>query len=200
VRPNFLLFLLIAAVGLAGCAGNEASDPPRQPKANAAWRKSLGDASFVTLAAGETRQFNVTPDLQTFGFPEGISYFVVIALARSDAARTLTLRTLPVNPLRVRETHVFVPRVAVVAPDGSVRRYVELEFQPNTQWIVQRLIARNVGWQGSFTVAAGETRFAVYTATLLPQTLRLPLIDEPGGYWYVPSGPTGVVEITLNAN
>jgi len=29
-------------------------------------------------------------------------------------------------------------------------------------------------------------------------TLRLPQIDETGGYWYVPSGPTGVVEITLN--
>lgn len=192
------LSLLIAMVGLAGCASNEAPDQPHQPKANAAWRKSLGEANFITLAAGETREFKITPDLQTFGFPEGISYFVGITLAPSDAARTLTLRTLPLNPLRVRETHVFVPRVAVVAPDGSVSRYVELEFQPNTQWIVQRLIARNVGWQGSLALAPGESRIAVYTATLLPQTLRLPLIDEPGGYWYVPSGPTGVIEVTLD--
>ena len=194
----FRLLLLVAVVGLTGCASNEATQQPHQPKANAAWRNSLGEATFIPLAAGETREFKITPDLQTFGFPEGISYFVGIALAPSDAARTLTLRTLPLNPLRPRETHVFVPRVAVVAPDGSVRRYVGLEFQPNTQWVVQRLIARNVGWQGSFTVAAGETRFAVYTATLLPQTLRLPLIEEPGGYWYVPSGPTGVIEITLD--
>lgn len=196
----FQLFLLVAAIALAGCASNEVAAPPHPPKANAAWRKSLGEATFITLAAGETREFKITPDAQTFGFPEGISYFVGITLARSDAARTLTLRTLPLNPLRPRETHVFVPRVAVVAPDGSVSRYVELEFQPNTQWVVQRFIARSVGWQGSLALAPGETRIAVYTATLLPQTLRLPMPGEPGGYWYVPSGPTGVVEITLNAN
>ncbi|HSD99179.1 MAG TPA: hypothetical protein VLB72_00420 [Burkholderiales bacterium] len=196
----FQLFLLVAAIALAGCASSEVSAPPHQPKANAAWRKSLGEATYITLAAGETREFKITPDLQTFGFPEGISYFVGIALARSEAARTLTLRTLPLNPLRPREAHVFVPRVAVVAPDGSVSRYVELEFQPNTQWVVQRLIARNVGWQGSLALAPGETRIAVYTATLLPQTLRLPMPSEVGGFWYVPSGPTGVVEITLNDN
>lgn len=194
----FRLLLLIAVVGLAGCASNEASDQPHQPKANAAWRRSLGDATFITLAAGETREFKITPELQTFGFPEGISYFVGVALARADAPRTLTLRTRPVNPVRVRVNHVFVPRVAVVAPDGSVSRYVGLEFQPNTQWIVPRLIARNTGWQGSFTLAPGESRLAVYTTTLLPQTLRLPLPDEPGGYWYVPSGPTGVIEVTLD--
>lgn len=194
MRPNFLLFLLIAAVGLAGCAGNEASAPPHQPKANAAWRKSLGDASFVTLAAGETRQFNVTPDLQTFGFPEGISYFVGLALARSDTPRTLTLRTAPVNPLRPWQTHVFVPRIAVVAADGSVSRYVELSFQP----ITPRVLTGKAGWQGSLSLAPGESRLAVYTATLLPQTLRLPLPEEPGGYWYVPSGPTGVIEVTFS--
>ena len=194
----FRLLLLIAMVGLAGCAGNEASEQPHQPKANAAWRRSLGDATFITLAAGETREFKITTDLQTFGFPEGISYFVGLALAPSDRSRTLTLRTLPVDALRPRETHVFVPRVAVVAPDGSVSRYVGLEFQPSTQWIVPRLLPRNTGWQGSLTVAAGETRIAVYTATLLQETLRLPEIDRVGSYWYVPSGPTGVIEITLN--
>ena len=192
------LSLLIGFAGLAACAGNEAPEQPRQPKPNAACCRNLGEGTFVALAPGETREFKITAGLQTFGFPEGTSYFVGLALARSDAPRTLTLRTLPVNPLRPRETHVFVPRVAVVAPDGNVSRYVELEFKPNTQWIVQRLIARNTGWQGSLTVAAGETRVAVYTATLLPQTLRLPEPDEPGGYWYVPSGPTGVIEITLN--
>ncbi|MGH8632614.1 MAG: hypothetical protein ACRET7_00615, partial [Burkholderiales bacterium] len=160
--------------------------------------RSLGDATFITLAAGETREFKITTDLQTFGFPEGRSYFVGIALPRSDTPWTITLRTLPVNPLRPRVSHVFVPRVAVVAPDGSVSRYAELEFKPNTQWIVQRLIPRNTGWQGSLTVAAGETRVAVYAATLLQETLRLPMIDEPGSYWYVPSGPTGVILITLN--
>ena len=194
----FRLLLLICGSGLVGCAGNEVPEQPRQPKANAACCRSLGDATFITLAAGETRAFKITAGQQTFGFPEGTSYFVGLALARSDAPRTLTLRTLPVNPFRPRETHVFVPRVAVVAPDGSVSRYVELEFKPNTQWIVQRLVPRSTGWQGSLTVAAGETRVAVYAATLLQETLRLPQIEEAGGYWYVPSGPTGVIEITLN--
>jgi len=187
----------MSVAGLAGCAGIDAPEP-RQPKPSAACCRSLGDATFVTLAPGETREFKITSDLQTFGFPEGRSYFVGLALARSDTPRTLTLRTLPVNPLRPRETHVFVPRVAVVAPDGKVSRYVELNFQPNTQWIVQRFLPRNTGWQGSLTVAAGETRIAVYTATLLQETLRLPQTDEAGGYWYVPSGPTGVIEITIN--
>ena len=191
------LLLLIGVAGLAGCAGIETPEP-RQPKPSAACCRSLGDATFITLAAGETREFKITTDLQTFGFPEGRSYFVGLALARSDTPRTLTLRTVPVNPLRPRETHVFVPRVAVVAPDGSVRRYVELNFLPNTQWIVPRLLPRNTGWQGSLTVAAGETRVAVYTATLLQETLRLPQSDATGGYWYVPSGPTGVIEIALN--
>ena len=195
----FRIALLIAMAGLVGCAGNEASDQPYPPKANAAWRRSLGDATFVTLAAGESREFKITPDSQTFGFPEGISYFVGLELARSDAPQTLTLRTLPINPLRPREAHVFVPRVAIVAPDGSVSRYVGLEFEPGSKWIVPRLFARNNGWQGSLTLAPGESRLAVYTATLLPQTLRLPQEEEPGGYWYVPSGPTGVVAITLEA-
>ncbi len=194
----FRSLLLIGVAGLAGCAGIEGPEQPREPKQNAACCRSLGDATFATLAPGETREFKITTDLQTFGFPEGRSYFVGLALARSDTPRTLTLRTLPVNALRPRETHVFIPRVAVVAPDGKVSRYVELNFQPNTQWIVPRLLPRNTGWQGSLTVAAGETRVAVYTATLLQQTLRLPELDQPGGYWYVPSGPTGVVEITLN--
>jgi hypothetical protein len=188
------LSLLIAIVGLAGCASNEASAPPHQPKANAAWRRSLGDATFITLAAGEMREFKITPDLQTFGFPEGISYFVGLALPRSDAPRTLTLRTLPLNPLRPRETHVFVPRVAVIAPDGSVSRYVEVSFQP----IAPRFLTGKASWQGRLALAPGESRLAVYTATLLPQTLRLPLPDEPGGYWYVPSGPTGVIEVTFS--
>jgi len=192
------ILLLIGVAGLAGCAGTGAPEQPRQPKPNAACCRSLGDATFVTLAPGETREFKITTDLQTFGFPEGRSYFVGLALARSDTPRTLTLRTLPVNPLRPRETHVFVPRVAVVAPDGRVSRYVELNFQPNTQWIVPRFLPRNVGWQGSLMVAANETRVAVYAATLLQETLRLPQGDVPGSYWYVPSGPTGVVEITLN--
>jgi hypothetical protein len=186
--------LLVAVIGLCGCASNEASKQPHQPKANAAWRKSLGDATFITLAAGETRQFKITPDLQTFGFPEGISYFVGIALARSDAPQTLALRTLPVDPLRQRATHVFVPRVAVVAPDGSVSRYIGLNFQP----IPARLLTGTTGWQGTLTLAPGESRLAVYTETLLPQTLRWPMPDEAGSYWYVPSGPTGVIEVTLD--
>lgn len=187
----------MSVAGLAGCAGIDTPEP-HQPKPSAVCCRSLGDATYVTLAPGETREFKITTDLQTFGFPEGRSYFVALALAQSDRPRTLTLRTLPVNALRLRETHVFIPRVAVVAPDGRVSRYVELNFQPNTQWIVPRLLPRNIGWQGSLAVAAGETRVAVYTATLLLETLRLSLADEPGGYWYVPSGPTGVIEITLN--
>jgi hypothetical protein len=191
------LLLLIGVAGLAGCAGIETPEP-HQPKPSAACCRSLGDATFIALAAGETREFKITTDLQTFGFPEGRSYFVGLALGRSDTLRTLTLRTLPVNSLSAREAHVFVPRAAVVAPDGSVSRYVELKFQPNTRWIIPRLLPRNIGWQGSLTVAAGETRIAVYTATLLQETLRLPQIQETGGYWYVPSGPTGVIEITLD--
>jgi len=193
----FRLLLLIGVAGLAGCAGIEGPEQPREPKQSAACCRSLGDATFVTLAPGETREFKITADLQTFGFPEGRSYFVGLALARSDTPRTLTLRTVPVNAFRPRETHVFIPRVAVVAPDGRVSRYVELDFQPHTQWIIPGVLPRNSGWQGSLTVAAGETRLAVYTATLLQQTLRLSTANEPGGYWYVPSGPTGVIEITL---
>jgi len=193
------LLLLIGVAGLAGCAGNEGFERFREPKPNAACCRSLGDATFVTLVPGETREFKITTDLQTFGFPEGRSYFVGLALIPpSDTPRTLTLRTLPVNPFSAREAHVFIPRVAVVAPDGKVSRYVELNFQPNTQWIVSGVLPRNRGWQGSLTIAAGETRVAVYTATLLPETLRLSEIDQPGSYWYVPSGPTGVIEITLN--
>ena len=189
---------ILLLIGLAGCAGIEGPEQPREPTQNAACCRSLGDASFVTLAPGETREFKITTDLQTFGFPEGRSYFVGLALAQSDTPRTLTLRTVPVNALTPRETHVFIPRVAVVAPDGRVSRYVELKFQPDTQWIVPRLLPRNTGWQGRLTVAGDETRVAVYTATLLQQTLRLPQANQPGDYWYVPSGPTGVVEITLN--
>ena len=192
------LSLLIGFAGLAACAGIEATEQPRQPKPSAACCRSLGEANFVNLAPGETREFKFTTDLQTFGFPEGRSYFVGLALAPSDRPRTLTLRTLPVNALSPREAHVFIPRVAVVASDGKVSRFIELDFQPSTQWIVPRLLPRNTGWQGSLTVAAGETRLAVYTATLLQETLRLSQVDVPGGYWYVPSGPTGVVEITLD--
>jgi hypothetical protein len=195
----FRMTLLIAMAGLAGCAGNEASDQAYPPKANAAWRKSLGDATFVTLAAGESREFKITPDSQTFGFPEGISYFVGLELARSDASQTLTLRTEVVYPFRPRETHVFVPRVAIVAADGRVSRYVGLDLQPSPRRVFAQPFARNNGWQGSLTLAPGESRLAVYTATLLPQTLRLPQDENPGGYWYVPSGPTGVVVITLEA-
>jgi len=188
------LLLLISAAGLAGCAGIEEPAQSREPKPSAACCRSLGDATFVALAPGETREFKITTDLQTFGFPEGRSYFVGLALARSDTPRTLTLRTVPVNPLRRRETHVFIPRVAIVAPDGKVSRYVELDFRPGTP----SLLAGSGGWHGSLNLAAGESRVAVYTATLLPATLRLPLEYEPGGNWYVPSGPTGVIEITLN--
>lgn len=194
------LSLWIALAGLAGCAGNEASVEPHQPKANAEWRRSLGEASFVTLAAGETRQFRITPELQTFGFPEGISYFVGLALSSSEASRTLTLRTFPVDPLWRSRTHVFVPRLAIVAADGKVTRYVELVFHPSTEWAVRDVFPRKTGWKASATLAPGESRLAVYTATLLPQTLRLPEKGEVGDYWYVPSGPTGVIEVTLNVN
>jgi hypothetical protein len=188
------LLLLISAAGLAGCAGIEEPAQSREPKPSAACCRSLGDATFVALAPGETREFKITTDLQTFGFPEGRSYFVGLALARSDTPRTLTLRTVPVNPLRRRETHVFIPRVAIVAPDGKVSRYVELDFRPGTP----SLLAGSGGWHGSLNLAAGESRVAVYTATLLPATLRIPLEYEPGGNWYVPSGPTGVIEVTLH--
>jgi len=188
------LLLLISAAGLAGCAGIEEPAQSREPKPSAACCRSLGDATFVALAPGETREFKITTDLQTFGFPEGRSYFVGLALARSDTPRTLTLRTVPVNPLRRRETHVFIPRVAIVAPDGMVSRYVELDFRPGTP----SLLAGSGGWHGSLNLAAGESRVAVYTATLLPATLRMPLEYEPGGNWYVPSGPTGVIEVTLH--
>jgi hypothetical protein len=188
------LLLLISAAGLAGCAGIEEPAQSREPKPSAACCRSLGDATFVALAPGETREFKITTDLQTFGFPEGRSYFVGLALARSDTPRTLTLRTVPVNPLRRRETHVFIPRVAIVAPDGKVSRYVELDFRPGTP----SLLAGSGGWHGSLNLAAGESRVAVYTATLLPATLRMPLEYEPGGNWYVPSGPTGVIEVTLH--
>jgi len=188
------LLLLISAAGLAGCAGIEEPAQSREPKPSAACCRSLGDATFVALAPGETREFKITTDLQTFGFPEGRSYFVGLALARSDTPRTLTLHTRPANPLRPRETHVFIPRVAIVAPDGKVSRYVELDFQPGTS----SLLTRSGGWHGSLKLAAGESRIAVYTATLLQETLRLPLEYDAGGYWYVPSGPTGVIEISLS--
>ena len=186
--------LILAAV-LAGCAGTGPQVEPQQPRANAAWRSSLGEATFVTLVPGETRTFRITPDQQTFGFPEGISYFVGIALPRFDRPRKLTLRTLIRGPLRSRDTHVFVPRVAVIAPDGKVARYVELEFQPS---IRRAFLARDAGWEGSLTLDSGDMRLAVYTSTLIPQTLSIPEPDEPGGYWYVRSGPTGTVEITLS--
>jgi hypothetical protein len=189
------LILLVLASGLAGCAGTAAQDGSSQPKANAAWRNSLGEATFVTLVPGETRTFRITPEQQTYGFPEGISYFVGIALPPSDRPRKLTLRTLVDDPIRKRDTHVFVPRVAVIAPDGKVARYVEPEFQPSER---PAFLARNAGWESTLTLDSGETRLAVYTSTLLPQTLRLPLPTEPGSYWYVPSGPTGVVEITFS--
>ena len=187
-------------VGLAGCAGNPASDQPQQPKANAEWRSSLGEASYATLAAGETRRFRITPELQTFGFPEGISYFVGVTLAASDASRTLTVRTFPMDPMWRTRTHVFVPRVAIVAPDGKVSRYVELEFYPSTERLSRRFLPSEPGWQASVTLGPGESRLAIYTATLLQQTLRLREIGEAGDYWYVPSGPTGVIEVSLNAN
>jgi len=187
------LLLLIGVAGLAGCAGIEEPAQSREPKPSAACCRSLGDATFVAMAPGETREFKITTDLQTFGFPEGRSYFVGLALARSDTPRTLTLRTVLVNPLRRRETHVFIPRVAIVAPDGKVSRYVELDFRPGTPSVLAPS-----SWHGSLNLAAGESRVAVYTATLLPATLRLPLEYEPGGNWYVPSGPTGVIEVTLH--
>lgn len=185
--------LLILAAVLTACAGTGSQDGQHQPRANAAWRNSLGDATFVPLVPGETRTFRITPEQQTFGFPEGISYFVGIELPRSDRPRTLTLRTLPADPLRRRETHVFVPRIAVVGSGGGVSRYAGLEFTPFTRGLFTER-----GWEGRLTLNPGEARLAVYTETLLPQTLRLPEPTEPGGYWYVPSGPTGVVEITLN--
>jgi hypothetical protein len=189
------LLLLFCVAGLAGCAGSGAQSGPHQPRANAAWRASLGEATFVTLVPGETREFRITPEQQTFGFPEGISYFVGIALPQSDRPRKLTLRTLVADPFWQRESHVFVPRVAVVAPDGKVARYVGLEFEPSVRHSIR---ARDAGWVASLSLAPGESRLAVYTPTLLPQTLRIPEPGQPGGYWYVPSGPTGVVQITLN--
>lgn len=188
--------LLIGVAGLAGCAGIEGTAQPREPRQNPACCRSLGEATFVMLAPGETREFRITPELQTFGFPEGRSYFVGIALPRSDRPRTLTLRTQPVNPLRPQATHVFIPRIAIVASDGKVSRYAEPDFRPGTAG----RIARSSSWRGTLELAAGESRIVVYTATLLPRTLRLPQENEPGGYWYVPSGPTGVFEITLNDN
>jgi hypothetical protein len=190
----FRLLLLIGVATLAGCAGIEESGQPREPKPNAACCRSLADATYVALEPGETREFRITEDLQTFGFPEGRSYFVGLALARSDAPRTLTLRILPPNALRPREARIFIPRLAIVAPDGKVSRYVELDFQPGASG----LIAQSGGWHGSVKLAAGESRIAVYTATLLPETLRLPMHTAAGGYWYVPSARTGVVEIGLS--
>ena len=189
------LILLVLAAGLAGCAGTSAQDGSSPPRANAAWRNSLGEATFVTLVPGETQSFRITPEQQTFGFPEGISYFVGIALPRSDTPRTLTLRTVVDDPLRRRDAHVFVPRVAIVGPDGKAARYVELEFQPS---IRRAYLVNYAGWEGSLTLYSGETRLVVYTSTLLPQTMRVPEPTEPGGYWYVRSGPTGTVEITLS--
>ena len=57
------LLLLIGAAGLAGCAGIEAPEQPRQPTQSAACCRSLGDATFITLAPGETREFKITTDL-----------------------------------------------------------------------------------------------------------------------------------------
>jgi hypothetical protein len=188
----YRLLPFIVVFGLAGCATNEGQ--PHQPKASATCCKSLNDASYVTLVPGETREFRITPETQTFGFPEGRSYFVGVTVPRSDGLQTLTLRTLPVNTLRPSETHVFVPRIAIVAPDGKVSRYVEPDFRPHTAG----LLWRNAGWLASLQLAAGETRVAVYTATLLTQTLRLPLENEPTSFWYVPSGPTGSIEVTLD--
>lgn len=196
--PLRVLCCALPLACLAGCAGDPATVQPLEPEKRSACCRHLGEATYVKLVPGETREFRITSDYQSFGFPEGRSHFAGVALPPSDLPRSLTVRTLPMSPLRASFAHVFIPRIAVVGPDGRVTRYTELEFQQSTRWIVDKVLPRNTGWEGRLTLAAGESRVVVYTATLLAQSLRINEADQVGGPWVVPSGATGVLEITLN--
>jgi hypothetical protein len=134
-------------------------------------------------------EFKITTDLQTFAGRQEL-------LRRPGAGpirhALTTLRTVPVN-LAQASGDGRSPESRHRGSDGKVSRYVELDFRPGTP-----SLRAPTGWHGSLNLGAGESRVAVYTATLLPATLRLPLENEPGGNWYVPSGPTGVIEVTLH--
>ncbi|HEX2830654.1 MAG TPA: hypothetical protein VHP37_30230 [Burkholderiales bacterium] len=191
------LHALIATLALAGCATGPLSHTGTflPPQHYAALEKaplcceSARDISYLKLIPGAEQAAAITPESPVFQFDHQRAYFAAFELPAG--ARTLVVKTYPVNMLWNVSGHVLLPSI----------RFLDADYRPlvteSPDYIARNppLIGRSWG-EATIAIPAAARFFVLFEGNRLSY-LAWRDSEQPGGLLYVRSGPTGELSVLV---
>lgn len=191
---------LWAAVALSACASGPLDQtgtflPPehaRQLEAARLCCASYREVPSERLNLGEERAFTLTPGSPVYEFPHGRSFFAAYELP--PGARTLLIKTVPVNMLFNPVGHVLVPGVIFLDQNR------EFSGSSRPVFIPRRPLVIGDSWAEAFVPVPANARIAIVVDAKSGGTLAWRDSDQRSGYLYVRTGPTGTGSVTASAN
>jgi hypothetical protein len=190
---------LWAVLALSACASGPLDQtgtflPPehaRQLEAARPCCASFREISFEKLSLGEEKAFTLTPSSPVYQFPHGRSFFAAHELPAD--ARTLLVKTVPVNMLYNPVGHVLIPGVIFLNQDRELSGAVRPVFVPRLPRVI------GVSWAEAPVPIPANARFAIVVDGKSGGDLAWRDSDQRSGYLHVRAGPTGAGSVTASA-
>lgn len=191
--------VLLSLVALSGCASGPLSNtgtflPPEHTQLLAQGKvccSSYREVRYGSLGVGKEVEFSITPESPIFEFKNGRSFFAAFELPAGNA-RTLTLKTYPVNMLYNRAGHVLVPGVQFL--DAELR----LIDAQTPMYIARNPRVIGNSWGETEINVPSAARFVVVLDGKSSKGLSWRDSDQRGGFLFVRSGPTGDLSIAVS--
>lgn len=183
---------------VAGCASGPFTEtgtflPPKHHRALQAAPLcclSYREMRFTALQPNVETKHGITPDAPVFEFKGRRSFFAAFELAASEGQLLVT--TKPVNMLWNLAGHVLVPTVVFLDRDHEVIATVQPAYET-------RLEFQRGAWAEGRIAIPKSARYAVIRANWSADGLEWRDPEQPSGFFFVRSGPTGEVAVTLLA-
>lgn len=151
---------------------------------------SYGQIQFGKLKMDEEKSFALLPSSPVFQFPHGRSFLVGYELPAG--AKTLLLKTLPVNMLYNRTGHVLVPAVVFLDEKKELSEIVRPSF------VSRRPSFIGDSWAEGSVAVPSNAKFAIVVDAKAQQGLAWRDSDQRSGYLQVRSGPTGMGSVVIS--
>jgi hypothetical protein len=155
-------------------------------------RSSYREMPTQKLYLSEEQAFTLTPTSLVFEFPHRRSFFTAYELPIN--ARTLLVKTLPVNMLYNRVGHVLIPGIIFLNQDRQPSGSAGPSFVARQPRVIGQ------SWAEASLVVPPNARFAIIVDAKSGADLAWRDLDQRSGFLHVRSGPTGTGSVTALPN
>jgi hypothetical protein len=180
---------------VAGCATGPFTEtgtflPPKHQRALQAAPlccKSYRDIRFTALQPNVQTKHALTPHAPVFEFEGRRSFFAAFELAAPEGQLRVT--TKPVNMLWNLTGHVLVPKVDFLNRDHEVIATAQPSYETKLEF-------QRGAWAEARIAIPEAARYAIVRANWTADGLEWRDPEQPAGFFFVRSGPTGEVGVT----